>query len=288
LLLVFDRSASMKDAPGGAKDSTSKWDLTVPAVSEVITATDARVAWGLKTFPEGDSTSCVVTDVIDVPIVATNAAKVTAAVGATTPNGNGTPTGDAIRAAVKYLDALAATGDVDQKYIVLATDGEPSCVDGSDKSQSTSRPYAVQAVTDATKAGYHTFVVGVSTTNKSATQALNDMAVAGGEPRPSPDLDAGTDANRFYLASTKDELVTAFDQITGAVLDCRFALSAAPPDNAHIGVILGTERVPPDSWMFTGTDKTTIEITGDACTSIKTGTNDSLQIVFGCPSDPIR
>ena len=284
LLLVLDRSGSMKDKPSGASASTSKWDLTVPAINEVILATDLQVSWGLKTFPEGDDTSCIVTDAIDVALAPRNAAKVIAAVTATTPEGNGTPTGDAMKAAVKYLDSLAAGGDVDPKYILLATDGEPSCVGGAEKSQSTSRPYAVDAVTAAAKAGYHTFVVGVSTTKDSATEALNDMAVAGGEART--DADGG--APKYYLASTKDELVAAFGAITGVILDCRFSLSSRPPDGEHVGVILGKDRVPPDAWSYADQEKTTIEVTGASCDQIKSGTTDSVQIVFGCPMDPIR
>ncbi len=291
LFLVFDRSGSMKDKPDGAKASTSKWDLTVPAVESVVTATDARVSWGLKTFPEGDTTSCVVTDQIDVPIAKMSGAMVNAALTAATPDGNGTPTGDAVKAAVKYLDSVTKAGDTSAKYILLATDGEPSCVDGAEKSQSTSTPYAVQAVADAAKAGYPTFVVGVSTTKKSATDALNAMAVAGGKARSvgaDAGADGGTDTTKYYLASTQDELVAAFGAITGAVLDCRFALSSAPPDGQHVGVILGADRVPPDSWSYTDATKTTILVTGAACDTIKSGTADSVRIVFGCPTDPIR
>jgi hypothetical protein len=284
LLLVLDRSGSMRDPPDGASASTSKWDLTVPAVNQVITATDARVSWGLKTFPEGDTTSCIVTDAIDVPIASANAASVTSKVSTTTPNGNGTPTGDVMKAAVKYLQSLDAAGDTDQKFILLATDGEPSCVGGSETSQATSRPYAVQAVTDAVTAGYRTFVVGVATTKATATQALNDMANAGGEGRPDPN----PLATKFYLANTKDELVSALVAITGVILDCRFSLSSPPPDGEHVGVTLGADRVPPELWSFTGADKTTIEVTGASCDAIKSGTADAVRIVFGCPEDPIR
>jgi hypothetical protein len=284
VLFVLDRSGSMRDPPDGATASTSKWDLTVPAVNEVITQTDARISWGLKTFPEGDTTSCIVTDPVDVPIAPANAATVTAKVTSTTPNGNGTPTGDVMKAAVKYLQSLDAAGDTDQKFVLLATDGEPSCVAGTETSQTSSRPYAVQAVTDAATAGYKTFVVGVATTKTNATQALNDMANAGGEARPDPN----PLATKFYLANTKDELVAALVAITGVIVDCRFSLSSPPPDGEHVGVLLGADRVPPDLWSFTSADKMTIEVTGASCDQIKSGTAEALRVVFGCPQDPIR
>lgn len=280
ILLLLDRSGSMKDPPDSTT-TTSKWNLVVPAVNQVVTQTDAQVAWGLKVFPEG-STTCAVSDLIDVPIAPANAATVTAAVLATTPDGNGTPTGDAMNAAVKYLKALDAAGDTDSKYILLATDGEPSCVGGTEVSQSTARPYAVQAVTNAATAGYHTFVVGVATTKDTAMQALNDMAVAGLEPRPDPN----PLATKFYLASTQDELVAALGAITGVVLDCRFSLTDPPAAGEHVGVRIGDQVVPSDSWTLNA-DKTTVEVTGTWCDEIKSGTADVVRIVYGCPTDPV-
>ena len=284
VFLVLDRSGSMEELPEGATGTANKWQLVVPSLNQVITQTDAQIQWGLKTFPEG-ATYCAVTDAVDVPIAATNAAAVTAGISATTPKGNGTPTGDAMKAAVKYLQSLDAAGDTDVKYILLATDGEPSCVGGSETSQQTARPYAVEAVTAAATAGYHTFVIGVSTTKTNARQALNDMAVAGLEARPDPN----PLATKFYLANTQSELVAAMSAITGVVVDCRFSLSTPPPTGeGHVGVRLGGESVPPESWDFTGSDRQTIEVTGEWCDRIKSGQADAVRIVFGCPRDPVR
>jgi hypothetical protein len=110
------------------------------------------------------------------------------------------------------------------------------------------------------------------------------MANAGGEARPDPN----PLATKFYLANTKDELVDALVAITGVIVDCRFSLSSPPPDGEHVGVLLGSDRVPPELWNYTGADKMTIEVTGASCDQIKSGAADALKIVFGCPQDPIR
>jgi Mg-chelatase subunit ChlD len=279
LLLVLDRSASMKDAPSGASSSTSKWDLVVPAVNEVITATDASVSWGVKVFPEGDGNECdaaAVTDHIDVDVAAMNAPRVTAAVTSTTPEGDGTPTADAIDRGFAYLQARQSDNP---KYILLATDGEPSCPKPTDDA----RALAVKAVANAAAAGIHTFVVGVATTKSSATTALSDMAIAGMEAR---DEDPNPLATRYYLANTKDELVAALQQITGQISGCTFNWDEPPPVPGNIAVKVGGVKAPhdvSDGWEYTDDAHKGIEVHGSWCDKIKTTAANVVEIVFGCP-----
>jgi hypothetical protein len=279
LLLVLDRSASMQDAPDGASDSTAKWDLVVPAVNQVIMSTDATISWGLKSFPEGEGEECEansVTNKIDVELAAMNAAKVTGAISMTTAEGNGTPTGDAVLQGLKYLQTLP---DENPKYMLLATDGEPSCPDGSDNA----RKHAVDSIGMAAAAGVHTFVLGVATTKKSATSVLNDMAVAGGEPQSS---DPNPLAQRFYLANSKDQLVTALQLITGQISGCTFSWDQAPPVPENIAVKVGGVKAPHDAkdgWEYSSADHLGIEVRGSWCERIKTTAKNMVEIVFGCP-----
>jgi Mg-chelatase subunit ChlD len=279
LLLVLDRSGSMKDAPDGAKDSTPKWDLVVPAVNQVIQATDTTISWGLKVFPEGDGDECVaagVTNRIDVELAPMSAAKVTGAISMTTPEGNGTPTGDAIAQGLKYLQSITRDNP---KYMLLATDGEPSCPKPSD----SARPHAVQSIATAAAAGVHTFVLGVATTKKSATSVLNDMAIAGLEARSD---DPNPLASRFYLANTKDQLVTALQLITGQISGCTFTWTDPPPVPDNIAVKVGGVKAPHDAkdgWEYTSGDHTGIEVRGSWCDTIKTTASNKVEIVFGCP-----
>jgi hypothetical protein len=287
ILIVLDRSASMKDPPTGST-GTSKWDLVVPGVNEVVTATNTAVSWGLKVFPEGEGSECIaasVTSAVPVKIAPADASAVTAAVTATTPEGNGTPTGDAIKAAVTYLKTLT---DTNPKFILLATDGEPSCA-GTSKDSTGARTYAVQAVTDAATAGFKTFVVGVATTKTTATQALNDMAVAGQMAR----ADTNPLATKFYLASTKDELVSSLQVITGQVSSCTFTLTATPPDPTNIAVKVNGMKAPPDKthmngWDYTSSDNLNVEVYGSWCDQIKGVSANSVNFVLGCPGEVIQ
>ena len=285
VMLVLDRSASMKDPPTGASTSTSKWDLVVPGVNEVIRGTDATVFWGLKSFPEVSGSECVasgVTSKIDVPMAALNATAVTGAITATTPEGNGTPTGDAIKQAVAYLKTLTSAN---RKYILLATDGEPSCPTPSD----SARTYAVQSVSDAAAAGFHTFVVGVSTTKATATTVLTQRAIAGLEARPDPN----PLATKFYLANSKDELVLALKAITGVVSTCHFALNSKPPVPNNIAVKVDGTKAPQDTthldgWDYTTPEQIEVEVFGSWCEKIKTAGANKVEIIFGCPGVVIK
>jgi hypothetical protein len=287
ILIVLDRSASMQDPPTGST-GTSKWDLVVPGVNQVVTATDSSVSWGLKVFPEGEGSECAagsVTSAIPVAVAAGNAKAVTAAIMATTPAGNGTPTGDAIKAAVTYLKTLT---DTNPKFILLATDGEPSCA-GTTKDSTTARTYAVQAITDAATAGFKTFVVGVATTKTTATTALNDMATAGQEARADPN----PLANKYYLASTQDELVQSLEVITGQVSSCVFDLATAPPDPSNIAVHVNGAKAPADptrmnGWDYTNADDTEVQVFGPWCDQIKAATANTVNFVLGCPGQIIN
>jgi hypothetical protein len=288
VLLVLDRSASMKDPPDGATTSTPKWDLILPAVKSVIIESDAALSWGLKTFPEGEGSECVagsVTNKVDVPMAAMNATAVVNQINMTTDEGNGTPTGDAINAAVTYLKSLPSTNP---KYILLATDGEPSCA-GTTTGSSSARPYAVQAVTAAATAGIHTFVVGVATTKASAKTVLNDLAVAGLEPRDDP----RPLADRFYLGTTQAELASALAVITGSVSNCIFPLNPPPPvlNNPNkLGVYVtgSMTKIPHDptmtnGWSYVDAANTAVRVYGEWCETIQSAGANMVQIILGCP-----
>lgn len=295
VLLVLDRSASMEDDENGETTGPSKWSQVIPALTEVIQSTNSAVAWGMKTFPEGDNagecTAASMTDKIDVAIAPDNAAAMVAQIMMTNDKGDGTPTGAAIEAAVKYLKTV---DDGNPKFIVLATDGEPSC-DHTTKDTDAARAGAVTAVGAALTAGFPTFVVGVATNKASASTALNNMAVAGGRAQ------GGTNplATKYFLASTKDTLVDALNTITGEVnKSCVFILDPAPPapdfitvkvaypdpnDNRSV-VYTAINRDPSraNGWEYTeGANHGSLEVYGQACEDIKKSAT-SVKILYGC------
>jgi hypothetical protein len=282
ILLVLDRSASMQDDPNGGSTKPSKWDIVVPTLNAVISSTASSIFWGMKSFPEGSGSACAagsVTSNIDTPIAPNNGTAVTTAITATTPDGNGTPTGDAINAAVAYLKTLT---DTNPKYILLATDGEPSCAQTpTSEDTASAKTYAVAAV-------------GIATTKASDTATLNAMADAGGETPASASNPFGP---HFYLANDMTTLTSELQQITGQVSTCLFKLSSPPPvpnDPTRLGVYLngGATKIPYDSgmangWAYTDTSDTAVQVYGPACDMIQAAGAAAVQIIFGCPDVPV-
>lgn len=293
ILMVLDRSGSMIDIPEGAPSgsTTTKWDIVVPSLEAVVSATQSSISWGMKSFPETytdsmDDCGGGVTNAIDVKVAAMDGTQMNSAITALTPAGKGTPTADAITQAAGYLATLT---DTNPKYLLLATDGEPTCV-GTTKDSTNAGPAAVTAIAAALKAGFPTFVVGISTSKTTDNTELTAMAKAGGEPIPV----SNPLAHNYYLADNGDMLVSAMEAITGQISTCLFPLSPPPPvlnDATKVGVYLGSamSKIPYDAakssgWAYTDAADSAIEVYGSYCDMIQTAGAGEVQIIFGCPN----
>ena len=269
LMLVLDRSGSMKNSlPNNAG---TKWDVVTAAVNPAIKATQNGIQWGMKTFPGDSGCNGVATSGVDVMVAPMNAANLSTKIGQTTPEGDGTPTGDGVLAAFNYLKGLSTT---DPKYILLATDGDPSCPgDGI--------TYALQQITAAHSAGISTFVIGVGTGHDSGTN-LDSMAIAGGQARPVTNpLDT-----KYFPADSPDELAMTLKAITGQIASCVFSLGQRPPDMQFVNVTLGATEIPynvagVNGWQFVLGDTSTITVVGNWCDQIQSSP-EPVGIVFGC------
>ena len=284
VLLVLDRSGSMENELDSGE---TRWDAIVPTLVSAVEATAAGIWWGLKSYPELDDTeSCSpesIVPTIHVPIAADGAGTVTTAIEATTPLGDGTPTGDAIRFGLQHLRERAMQSD-NPKFMLLATDGEPNCPDGDDDDEVDALDYTVAALTEARMAGFPTFVVGVDTTDDDTVENLNAMADAGGRPR------AGEP--RFYLASTQAAIEQALSEITGEIASCIFELDPPPPVPDNIAVDFNGMRAARDpslknGWEYTKADHSQLEVYGAWCERIKSEGQSRVNIKYGCPMTEI-
>jgi hypothetical protein len=308
ILIVLDRSGSMSwgihgtdgtsctpDGGGfGMADcgANSRWALVTPAIAQVLSETDTEVNWGLKFFPETGggvgANTCTIGNTATVPIGPGRAAEIQAAIMASTGpsggvmGGSGTPTRSAAMGATAYMQTLT---DPNPKFILLATDGAPTCpasggmmATGADDSAA-----AIDAVAATKAAGFPTFVVGIATTGTTDT-TLSSMAVAGGLPR------AGTPS--YYQVSSTADLAAAIRTLIGVAGTCTFQIGPPPTDDGttsldKIDVTGDGKPIPHDptktnGYDYTDATKNQIQIYGPLCDQIMKAEITDVTVSFIC------
>lgn len=283
ILILLDRSGSMANditdhgcGTRGNSDcgATSKWTQMTAAINQAVMSSQTNVRWGLKFFGNGTANSCNVTDGAAGTAVApalNSATAIATAIAGTGP-ATGTPTTTAELSAAGYLQSLT---DPDPKFILLATDGKPTCNGGSNTADDS--PAAIAAVASVAGMGLNTFVVGIATTGMGTADAtLNSMADMGGEPQ------SGT--THYYPVMSTADLVAAIEKIQGiAALTCTYDLGGAPSDTNGVKVLVDGQRLDPgpDTWKFSADEKT-ITLTGATCAGVMAQTIQKVQIFLPC------
>jgi hypothetical protein len=239
------------------------------------------VDWGLYAFPN-DGAVCSMASVgttIDVEPAPNDAAHVVAHLAAAGTVTGGTPTAAAIDVASSYM--LART-TVNPKFLLLVTDGAPTCSGRSGAlSADPTRALAdaVAAIADAKAAGLPTFVVAPSATTDPADVAeLNALASAGGYAEPG-DVKFDTEAT-----------ISTWFQTTGDGNECVVSLaSPGPPVPDDVTVMVYGNVVPRDpshqrGWDYTSTTPTAIQFYGAWCEGILNARSYEIDVYYGCPN----
>lgn len=273
VMLVLDRSSSMTEP---IIPPTSKWDDAKAAVEGAMAA-NPHIAWGLKLFPTGtpdidnEGKECDVSATVEVPSGFGTPAAITAAMARSGPHDlSGTPTARALEVAAGSLKGSTLPLP---RYLVLVTDGVPTCKDPNGPDS------AIKALEAAAAAGLPTFVIGIWDSDIASIAMLDRMAVAGGKPR------AGT--RKYYAANNRGQLDASLAAITLAITNCVFPLAAPPLDANFVGVTVDGQLIARDPTHAEGWDYVMngkgVEIFGSACADLKNGTAQSIGVHYGCP-----
>lgn len=244
LLFVVDSSGSMNQLmPGGFG---RRWPALVESFAAVLPTVSASVSLGLVMFPE--AIDCAVPPV-SLPLGSAGPWDIVRALRTRVPRG-WTPTFEGLVAADRHITATASD---DPTYIVLATDGAPTC---------TSTTAVVDQVASLHARGVDTFVLGIASPQETElVDTLNAIADAGGQ--------AKTDgATRFYMATQTMELARALDSVLKTA-QCVAELSSPLDDPDTVTVTL--DGVPlvrdgADGWSLSGAGEQRIRLNGSACT----------------------
>ena len=278
MLLVVDRSGSMKADYGGPTRWNALYDTLMDPDEGVVSQLADKVRFGLLLYSghDGDDNGACPT-LHDVAPAIDNAEAIEAVYGAMAP-GEGTPTGQAVATGTPMLEAVAEPGP---KLLILATDGLPDTCDAPTEDSSA---IARGAVIDAVEAAYDldigTYVIGVGPDVSAAH--LQEVANAGaGLPATGPDNAT------YYQALDAQALVAAFDTIIDGVRGCRFDLDTPVDPDVAVGVVTldGDELELGTEWKFRNGGRG-IELIGEACEVILAGGDHEIAATFTCPDEP--
>jgi hypothetical protein len=207
-----------------------------------------------------------------------NGPAIMAAIGRMT-TGSPTPTRLGVNAGAAYMATLT---DTNPKYMLLATDGLPTCDPGQPTMMNNDDSAgAEQAVTDAFNMGFKTFVVGIGDTMGATT--LNQMAMNGGMPQTGA-------ATQFYQVTDTASLVAALQTILGKVASCQFNIGTAPNPMTSVdfidvfgdGTMIPRDQTHTDGWDYTNADHTAIQVYGPRCDMVTAGTIMNVTVTFRC------
>lgn len=315
VLLVVDKSSSMTATPDGF--SSDKWTATRSALADALMAVQSDLDFGLGLFPFPNECDVAAGGNVNVDVGPGDETvpEILSALDVTAPSG-GTPTSAALGQALEYFSGGGGASLEGRKYVLLATDGGPTCnaalscgpeqcvpnlegrcpdgisncCDPSEAGPGAERGCLDDAATLAqvealSALGIPTFVVGIPGSEIFA-DSLDDFAIAGGVPN--------ADGPRSYFAvDDAASLSEVLRSITRSlVTSCELQLESVPPNLERLNVEVEGEVIPrggADGWeLDTTTSPPTIVILGQTCQRIESEGVESVRVVYGCPTITIQ
>lgn len=287
MMIVLDRSGSMEDA--------GRWMPSASAVKRITQELQDKVNFGLTLFPDpanqdfamaaGSIAGCIFSPdpqgcldmfagndpacapgVTVVPVGGNNAGNIAGVLDMTTPIG-GTPTSETLESLLQGYAAPSLDPDAIRppKYVLLVTDGQPTCPAGQGSDTTPADVDASNAAIEAlAMANVPTYVIGYDTMspgNERLAAVLDGFAQRG-----------ATGDMQHRPVEDEDSLLAELQRIAGSIASCSFDLNEAPLRPDYVLVELDGNKLllnQQDGWNLIG-DRT-IELAGTACETFKNG-----------------
>jgi von Willebrand factor type A domain len=299
VLILFDGSESM----GIGFGSGTRYSVVADVLAQLVDDYQGRIRFGFAQFPGADSlcsdstvTGCCAGTPM-VPVALYNGAAVEAALNQMLPLAGNTPTALALQFAHAYFSRLG--DNVAKRYVLLATDGLPSCTlsgtlspsppdDGSGGISDACQDAVAQVqALGVDKIQVLVLAVGAELTGDPSgpPNCLDLMAQQGGMPQ------SGS-GRGYYSAASPDALQSTLKQIFGGVEETSCLLDLYPPPSSTdpVAVYLDDQQIPynPDNgWVFDPVGdaeaESRVRIVGEYCDQIHQFRFSSIQAKFGCP-----
>ena len=293
MLILLDRSGSMETAFG----SGSRYQALATLLGDLVTTYQQHIRFGYMEMPgrsgcEGQAVGCCASPP-SVELAPDNAPAVLAAIANAAPVEGNTPTASALLQAKTYYDAL--DDGVNNRFVLLATDGVPDCTLSGTLSQgagdvSSACLDALAEVQGLVAAGAKVIVLSVAdegAASTGGTNCLDTLAHAGGAA-----ISPGSPG--YYSVATPEQLRTAIEQSFGAEDQPSCVVKLPSVDTSRPVIVeLDGNAIPNDlyrGWHFDySLTQPAIRVTGEYCDRIQTFQFSSFEVEYsGCemPAPP--
>lgn len=288
LYIALDKSSSMA--------GDSKWAKATAGLGAFLgDPASAGVRVALNFFPLDNNPTCdqhaYQAPVVPFGALPQNAAPISKALGATTPNGFSTPIYPALGGAILEARAEAQKTPGQTGAVLLVTDGEPQ---GPSSSCGGVNPQDANAIAQLAKSGLSTlsiktFVIGLPGVNQAIA---NQIAAAGGS----------SEAILIGSVDVQSAFQSALAQVRGTALRCDYAL---PDKTGEVGIgnvnVLLTSKdgkpgvlaQDPDckgaGWRYDDPSMPTrIKFCPQSCDALKEDFSAKVQIELGCATQVVK
>ncbi len=208
VMVVLDKSSSMVT---GSINGTTKWDIAVGGLGEVLSAYESKAEFGLITYPQPSQCS---PGQVDVSPALSNRASILGALSAPPPNaGNYTPMAQTLELAAEE-PSLQTTAGAGARHVILISDGWQWCSPYDPATRFDGTP----AVESLNAKGVTTWIVGFGA--EVDTLALNRMAVAAGTAKMGCDpttSDPAAPNTCYFQVDNAAQLISALNTIAGSI-----------------------------------------------------------------------
>lgn len=295
VLVLFDRSSSMTRAIS----TSTRFEIASNFLANLVGTYSTKVRWGYADFPGENGCSewpipgCCVSGP-SIGLSATNAEAVQLAIRMATPRTGSSPLALALELTRQYYEALEDDGSA--RFVLLATDGDPSCTLTSELSPSVVNSSAgnllpspcydaLASITRLVSQGVRVIVLSVGpeeSENPDGRLGCLDFLAKNGNTSIAPDTPS------YFTISTSDQIEQVIEQALGAGdrPSCTFDLVDRPSTLEGAQVVIDGEEIPygsEDGWILASTGRPVqLQILGEACERIRHFQVQSLEMRYAC------
>jgi hypothetical protein len=281
ILIVQDRSGSMVGYGDTRNMGKNRWAPSANAIKKLTSDLTETVAFGLMLFPSKaagpwgrptPATSCG-PGKLNVPVATMTADAIAMALDANPPDIGATPTASTLEVAKGALseDGCVDCGNPPPMYVLLVTDGQPTCgANGVATPTSEEVDATVAAIEDLRKNNISTYVIGYDTASDPPAAAAMDLfAMAGG-------------TDKYLPVEDEASLLAELTRIAGQLVPCEFELSSDIPDPTYVRVeIDGVTYEYMKDWHVEDR-KIVLTPEGGACPTLRDAKVHNLKITREC------